>query len=84
MLQDQVLGPVHIRLVRALEREDDVALGARGEVELAPVATDAIVPFAAHAVGHHDDGAVPLECGHIRGADAEVPRRWSNQGLALG
>src|SRR5574341_909365 len=46
-------------------------------------APDALVALAAHAVGHHDDGAIPLQFGDIGRADPEVPGRGADESLAV-
>ena len=58
--------------VCAFQGQDDIGFGAGGEIQLALVFANALVPFLAHVVWHHDDRLVAFEQADVGGSDPEI------------
>jgi hypothetical protein len=56
-LGEDLVARVLLVLLRALQDQDDIALGARSQIQSAAVMANALVTFRAHLIRHdHDRG----------------------------
>ena len=81
---DILIGFGHIFLMGALQGQDHVGLGARGEIKCTLVAADAFIAFLAHVIGHDHHRRVTFEQANIGSTNAKISRARANNAFGAG